>query len=159
MICIWYTHVFHTQNFVLITFVQKYQRQLTFLWARRWLQMPLRRKCPRLQQKPQDVLQTQSGTINSQKWAQIKHRRQVAGKEPLETSWACIGKQEKKKRQRDTLLIKTLREFQLDSNTLLNIDNLMHCDLMTGLYPVSFDFALLSLTVLTTSRNSVRESI
>ena len=42
----------------------------------------------------------------------------------------------------------------------MNIDNLlMHYELLTGLHvsPVSFDFAILILTVFTTLRNSICE--
>ena len=47
------------------------------------------------------------------------------------------------------------------SNRFNELDNLMQHDLMTGLYvyPVSFDFALLSLTVFTTLCSSMRERI
>ena len=46
-----------------------------------------------------------------------------------------------------------------DSKRFNELDNLMHYDLMTGLYvyPVSFDFALLTLTIITTLRNSLSE--
>ena len=42
----------------------------------------------------------------------------------------------------------------------MEFNNLMHYNLMTGLYtvyPVAFDFALLTLTVSTTLQNSIRE--
>ena len=35
----------------------------------------------------------------------------------------------------------------------------MHYDLMTGLYPVSFDFAILALTVFSILRKSMRDRI
>ena len=40
---------------------------------------------------------------------------------------------------------------------LRDFDNLMHYDLMTALYHVSFDFALLTLAVFTMLRNSMYE--
>ena len=43
----------------------------------------------------------------------------------------------------------------------MNFDYLMHYDLMTGVYvyPVYFDFALLTWTLLTTLLNSIREKV
>ena len=39
----------------------------------------------------------------------------------------------------------------------MNFDNLIHNDRLLRVYPVSFNFALLSFTVFTTLRNSIRE--